>query len=1083
MTSNLRRRLTGLLALAALLAIVVGLPVVLLALGADPIPRSLPTWARLRQLLTSPDDGTLALTVLKVTAWAVWVFLTGLILLEIGSRLRRVRTPRLAGLSLPQSTARALVSTAALLFFAAPLSAQSALAVPARPPAVAAAATGGQTPTPAQVVQPTPATANPAPAPATSTSATVTHTVKQGETLWSIAAEHLGAGARYREIVALNPDLLPTGGAFIKVGWVLTLPAPTTPKPAGTYTVQRGDTLSEIAQETLGDARRYPEIAAASQAISQSGGAHLTDPDLIDVGWTLHLPSTATSTPATPSTPAPIPPPSPDPATPVAPTPAQPAPAAPSAPPPAATAPSPQPTSATPTGQTAEAPEDQGEELPWPVRTSFGVGAVLAAGIITLLGARRATQHRHRPPGTQLPMPAGATATAEHQLRTTADVLSVEAVDNALRTLARECATNNGSLPLVRAARLTAEQFDLYLAHPSSLPHPWTGTTDGTVWTLHLHSLTDLPDGDVADVPAPYPALVTIGHDDEDGHVFLDLEHLGALDITGEPQPTRDVLTALAVELATSRWADDLQVTIVGGLPELEDALQTGRIRYLPSVGRILDDLAERAAQDRAAMRAAGTADLHHARVNASAADAWAPEILLLAGPVTPRQRNQLQSLLDELPRVAIAVVTTSLNVGEWTLDLTAGEDPSRAVLSPIGLQIRPQRIPAEQYAQILELAALTDVDSLPSRADIAPAEPTITDIAGIDPVDEPTAADVAAPPPAEPFTEPDEPADTKQHPDDSAEQGATLDPALTENTHSVSPADIQAATGPGQPAPAGAETVDAPPGEETSSQPSTDDPTGVVQSMPVPAPRILVLGPVELIGATGPVEPNKKARLTEYAAYLALHPGASHTSIDEAIWPNRKTESNLNTRNTATAKLRKWVGKGPAGQDYLPRHPAAGYAFTPQVRTDVDTWDELLVAGPLNAPSENLEAALKLVRGRPFAGRPTRYYAWTETIAHRLISEIVDASYELGRRRLMEGRYRAAEAAVVIGLSIEPAQERLWRIRILAAHESRNPAATKEAIDRMLTIARELECDLEPETEQLLEALSDPTAQPRAAI
>ena len=230
MTSTLRRRLTGLLALAALLAIVVGLPAVLLALGADPIPRSLPTWARLRQLLTSPDDGTLALTLLKVTAWAIWVFLTGLILLEIGSRLRRIRTPRLAGLSLPQSTARTLVSTAALLFIAAPLSAQSALAVPTRPPAVAATATAGQTLTPAQVVQPTPATANPTPTPAV-----VTHTVKHGETLWSIAAEHLGAGTRYREIVALNPDLLPNGGAFIKAGWVLTLPAPTTPQPTGRH--------------------------------------------------------------------------------------------------------------------------------------------------------------------------------------------------------------------------------------------------------------------------------------------------------------------------------------------------------------------------------------------------------------------------------------------------------------------------------------------------------------------------------------------------------------------------------------------------------------------------------------------------------------------------------------------------------------------------------------------------------------------------------------------------------------------------------------------------------------------------------
>ena len=394
--------------------------------------------------------------------------------------------------------------------------------------------------------------------------------MKQGETLWSIAAEHLGAGARYREIVALNPDLLPTGGAFIKAGWVLTLPAPTTPKPAVTYTVQRGDTLSQIAQETLGDARRYTEIAAASQAISQPGGAHLTDPDLIDVGWTLQLPQ------PDPTTRQPTPRahrlhhPHPRRRTPQQqPRPPQPNPLQrhrqhrPRQPPPRL----PQPTSAAPTGQTAVAPEDQGEELPWPVRTSFGVGAVLAAGVITLLGARRATQHRHRPPGTQLPMAAGATATAEHELRTTADVLAVESVDHALRTLARDCATTNAPLPVVRAARLTAEQFDLYLAHPSTLPHPWTGTTDSTVWTLHLHALTDLPDVDVADIPAPYPALVTIGHDDEDGHVFLDLEHLGALDITGEPQHTRDVLTALAVELATSRWADDLQVTIVGGLP------------------------------------------------------------------------------------------------------------------------------------------------------------------------------------------------------------------------------------------------------------------------------------------------------------------------------------------------------------------------------------------------------------------------------------------------------------------------------------------------------------------------------------
>ena len=250
------------------------------------------------------------------------------------------------------------------------------------------------------------------------------------------------------------------------------------------------------------------------------------------------------------------------------------------------------------------------------------------------------------------------------------------------------------------------------------------------------------------------------------------------------------------------------------------------------------------------------------------------------------------------------------------------------------------------------------------------------------------------------------------------------------------------------------------------------------VEGLPLPAPLIKVLGPVEMDNAAGKVESTKKARLLEYAAYLALNPGSSHTSIDDAIWPNRRSEDNLNTRNTATSKLRTWLGKNLDGEDYLPRHQAGnGYGFLPAVRTDVEQWHELIDGAPLRASSENLEAALRLVRGRPFEGHHPRYYGWSEPIAQRLISEIVDAAYELSRRRLMEGRWRAAESAIVIGLSIEPAQERLWRLRILAAHESRNAAAEREAVDRLLTITEELECDLEPETEQLLGALKTPDA------
>ena len=58
----------------------------------------------------------------------------------------------------------------------------------------------------------------------------------------------------------------------------------------GEYHVRAGDTLWSIAASQLGDPYRWPEIAAVSASITQPGGVHLIDPDLIRPGWTLALP-------------------------------------------------------------------------------------------------------------------------------------------------------------------------------------------------------------------------------------------------------------------------------------------------------------------------------------------------------------------------------------------------------------------------------------------------------------------------------------------------------------------------------------------------------------------------------------------------------------------------------------------------------------------------------------------------------------------------------------------------------------------------------------------------------------------------
>ena len=127
-TPTLRQRLTGLLATAAVLGIVIGLPAAFLAIGANPIPDQPPTLDGIKNGLLAPDDGTLVLGLFKVVGWVGWAFMALSLILEAVARLRRVEPPKLPGLRLPQAGARGLIGLAALLFVAAPLTAQATVA-------------------------------------------------------------------------------------------------------------------------------------------------------------------------------------------------------------------------------------------------------------------------------------------------------------------------------------------------------------------------------------------------------------------------------------------------------------------------------------------------------------------------------------------------------------------------------------------------------------------------------------------------------------------------------------------------------------------------------------------------------------------------------------------------------------------------------------------------------------------------------------------------------------------------------------------------------------------------------------------
>lgn len=711
------------------------------------------------------------------------------------------------------------------------------------------------------------------------------------------------------------------------------------------------------------------------------------------------------------------------------------------------------------------------------VRTAAGVGGLLAAGLLALVAVKRRRARKGREPGETVVVPGPETPAGalERDLRAVEDPFGRSQVDLALRGLALWHRERGLQLPGVRVARLKSGEFvELYLDRAADLPEPWASTTDRFVWQLAAG------DADAAaqvgpveavetDGEAPYPALVTVGHDDEDTHLMLDLENLACLDIRGTDAAAQATLAALAVELATSLWADDLQVTVVGTLGELPGVVDTGRVRHVSSLAGILHELEARASDVERTLAQVGATSVADARGRGLATDAWTPEILLVGERLGLAERAKLESLVERVPGVGIAAVTSSAEVGEWVLDLT-GEltngDTTRGILMPAYIAVRPQQLDAATYAQALAL--LADPETAPGPAwsrSIDRTEPTLEEI----PMDVVRAgaadSDVAAG-------------------SDATVEAAGLAPApgyagtasggATTQGERFSPwtrAAVSVATPPlGTPIVTGAEPI------ENGSVPAETRPED--QPAEATPPVVRVLGKVELAGTTGVELPSTHQRqATELIAFLAFHPGSRGSDISKALWPTR--EPNLATRRSAVSRARRWLGTDPNGFEYLPRYwsaddggqadlESAGYRLR-GVTTDWHTFCDLVGSDLTQTPTSDLLAALDLVRGRPFEGVPLRKYAWAEQLMHTISSGVVDVSHEVARRALLAGDVAMARHASQVGRLADPVDERSWRNGIRAEIASGRRDAVGRLVDRLRDHLEQLAMEPEPDTEELL--------------
>jgi DNA-binding SARP family transcriptional activator len=239
---------------------------------------------------------------------------------------------------------------------------------------------------------------------------------------------------------------------------------------------------------------------------------------------------------------------------------------------------------------------------------------------------------------------------------------------------------------------------------------------------------------------------------------------------------------------------------------------------------------------------------------------------------------------------------------------------------------------------------------------------------------------------------------------------------------------------------------------------------------------EVRVLGPVDVTGGRIALA---RRDCVELAAYLALHPnGASDERLITALWPDRAPARSR--FNTTVSTTRSRLGRASDGTAHFPRNAASGgtYRLGPLVTTDLARFTGRVAYAQRCVPSvaiETLRSALDLVRGKPFDNTRGYEWAYSESLIAHIEATIADAAHQLAQRYLDAGDTNAAIAVAVQGLVAAPADEVLYRDRMLACDLAGNPAGVETVMDELCEVVATLEPydELHPETLALYERLS----------
>jgi nucleoid-associated protein YgaU len=998
----------GLAALTVIVAMVTLVPWFLLTVVGNPYPPEGLAW-------DAPLTDDAVVGALAGLCWVFWAQMLACLTAETVAVLRRGPAPRIRlTLGGQQHLARALVNAVLVT-------------------ATATGVTGGLTgyPAPAAATEPVAGTDSRDQAPASRAGGTTLDradsstgaarvtpvtghrvaTAVPGDSLWSLAEQHLGDPRRWPEIARLNRGrAMPDGARFtdadlIRPGWALLMPADATGLPPaeptgpadGTVTVLPGDTLSGLAEQHLGQGSRWPLLYRANRD-------RIQDPDLLQPGWRLTvLTSDPSPRPADPDTGRRHPTNDTGVGTRATAAPRR-------ADPPATDRPSVTvaPTSHPDTPAGADTPAAR-----WMLPGLAGTGAVLAGSLLLLLRVRRRAQARSRRPGRTISVPAPSLAPVEKTLVAagSGSAPRVQRVDTLLRRLAARQVQQGRPMPGLAAVELDEHSLVLHLGEPCDLPDPWLGAADRTRFSCDPEVDADLIGPAVPDQPAPYPMLATVGTGDT-GHVWLlNPEHAGVISITGDPARGRDLARYLTAELACNPWAAGVRVDCVGVAGEVA-AIDPERVRVHRSGGQpVAEALADAMATlDRAI---AVDRDVPTARAGQLGEDTWPGRLLLLAAAdADTREAAQLLHLVADHPGgtgTCVVVLAGDRDPGPGVVLEVTGA--GRVLMPATGLDLEAVGLTGEEAhgcAAVLAQSEDLQDTGIPHDTTAVDGWRAYADHAGALRDDHTV------------------PRDTP--PDDLAEPAASVLDGPDEEY-------LRAGATTGQDLAALAPRVETPVRSEVEqADPTLDADLDTWFGVDCDLPRLVLLGPVHASAhGSQAAAARRRSYYTELLAYLATRPhGATPAQVADAFGIT------VGRARGDVKVVRDWLGVDPrTGDKHLPdatrsaeaKARGVGVYQVTGLLVDADLFRRLRVRGQARGPAglEDLRTALRLVTGPPFDQPRTGGWSWLyegDRLDQHLVCAIVDVAHLVTTAALREGDLPGARAAAELAARAAPYEE-----------------------------------------------------------